>query len=369
MQGVCHHFVGGFGVAHQQIVAHGAGKERVALRHVGEINSRGRADGRVGMLVVVEARFSLVGAEQGEEHSDKRGLSRAGFAHDGGDAAGGQVAIEVGKDVSALGRITECDVAQADTDGAYLDGGRGGCFGLHGFQFHQSLSGGGSADEDGDEMGEGTDGLLYLPDELDEGDERSVGDEPLLQTADAPCKGYEVARGEADVHQHGGNGGEFCLVYHFRVQTALKGVEFLRHGGDLLQGFDNECVLQAFLDDRLHAALGGADVVSEAAHAADIEPAAKHEERQDEDNDARQRPIHNEEEGESTDELHTGGDERRQALREETYDVANVALNAVDEVAAVKLFHLAPLCVQQTAEEGHPHLVLRFDTEQGAYPS
>ena len=68
-------------------------------------------------------------------------------------------------------------------------------------EFNNTLGCGEGADEYGDKLCEGAHGCLNLTNELHEGYERTIGDEPFLQVHHSPGEGEHIARSKAEVHQ------------------------------------------------------------------------------------------------------------------------------------------------------------------------
>ena len=145
-------------------------------------------------------------------------------------------------------------------------------------ELHQALGGREGGDEHRHEARKRADGILYLTDKLNEGNERAIGDDVGLQTEHAPHEGDKIARGETDIHDGGRSDGVPGLAQHFAMKPFLQAVQFAYHVAGLLQGLDDEGVLQAFLYGGLHLALRVADVARETAHLADIKFAAHQEE-------------------------------------------------------------------------------------------
>ncbi len=350
------------GVAHQQVVTHGAAEQRVALRHVDEVAARAGRDG-AGRRAVGEGDAPLLRLGQGQEQAHEGGLATARLAHDGGARAGLEAVAEAAEHGRVALGVGEAQVLHGQYGRAVEADGVAPVFGGQAFQLEQAVGGGQGVDHGGHEAREVERGALDAAHELQEGGQRAHGDAARTQAQGAPDEGGDVASGKGGGDGHAGGQREARAAQYLRAQVVLQRAEAADAPLVLFQRLDDGAVLQGLLDDGLDTAVAATDVVSEVLHAAQVEAGAQQEQGQDAHHEPRQHGVEDVEEGEGSHELHDGDHGGGQRGGEQGDDGRGVLLHAVHHIARMQLLQRVPAAAQQSAEEAvaqgvgglHPH--------------
>lgn len=372
LQGARHLLFGGIGVAEEEVVAHGAAEKGVALGDVDQVAAsewtcRCPLDVRVGRGAV-ELHGAALWLHECQDESEEGGLTGACLAQNGGCGAWHEVVAEVGEDSTMAGVVGVADVVDTYADGGVEAYGLAlfleGCL----LELDESLAGGKAVDDDGYEACHLAYGPLYLSDELDEGYHHAIGDGAVLQSADAPQEGDEVAGVETGVHEGVGDGSEDGATSYLAPQSFLQGGQTAGHGVGALEGFEHRVVLYALGEQTLYLAVSLSNLSCYAAHLFYVDATEECKDGGDDDDDESQAVVHGIEVEEGCDEAHEDGHGCGDGLGDDVGDVGNVAFKSVECVAAMSLAHALPFAVEQALEEFVLHAVLRLDAQEGAYP-
>lgn len=368
MQGLAHLLLRGRGVAHQEVGAHGAAEEGVALGHIDEVAARkGRRRGRD--LRVVELHAPVLRSYDAQDKAHEGCLARARLSDDGGAAAGGEVEREIMQDLPASARVGVRDICQSDARSPGEADGLACLFRGRLFQFYQAFGGGKGADELGHEAYDVAEGALYLAHELDEGQHGAVGDGMLLQSVGTPQEGDEIAHGESRVYKRSAARSEEGASADDVQEGVLLLVEVVQRAPLMFQGLYDQAVLQALLHEGLDAAVHVACLARELAHAAYVEAAEEDEYGGHDTEQESQTRRHGEEEPEGAREARQHGEQGGQGVGDGGGDVRHVAHQAVQRVAAVPRLYAVPFVPEHTLEDTPLHAVLGPCVQYAAHPA
>ncbi len=368
-----HVVVGGRKTAQSQVVAYAATHERVPLWHIDEVAAQTRCY-LTREPIIIYHRATALRRQQGQYDSHQGGLSSARLPEDGGAGARREVEREVAEhaaDGGLLGiriLVGIADVLESDATGAvHLDG-------ITLFlqrvllEFHQALGGGQHGHELRHQPGEPACRSFNLVHQLQEGRHAAEGQRMVIHARGAPEEGDEVDQCEAEVEDEVAEHAEGSAFHHVLPQLALGVLQSVHHGRVALHRLDEHAVLNGLLQYALHPRVTVAHLTGERPHAPHVELAEEDEHRQQAHDDEGQRGVHGKEVEEGTEEQSERGNRARDGLGEEGDDVADVFLEAVDDVTAVHLLSPTPLRAQYAVEHALLHAVLRLDAEDVLHP-
>ena len=183
---------------------------------------------------------------------------------------------------------------------------------------------------------------LNLSYELEEGRHGTEGDRMCCDARNSPCEGRDVASREAQLDHGAGEEVVVVTVDCLLLEVVLEfsegayGMACIFHRGD--QG----PVLDVLLDMGLDAAVGGADLAGETAHALDVASAEDEGYGHDDDYYGGETPVERAEEYEGRGELDGSGEQSGHRAGEGVRDAGNVSFETVEHVSRMEGFLAGP---------------------------
>ena len=151
-------------------------------------------------------------------------------------------------------------------------------------------------------------------------------------------------------------------------QFLLRVFEFIHHRLVFLQGLNQHTVLNGFLQDTLHLAVGISNLTSELTHLTHIDLAESQEYRNHDDDDNRENLVHGEKIEECTEEHRQYTQGIWNCLRKEIDHSVDICLQSVEYITRMQSFPAMPFRAKNTVEHTLLHTVLCLDAQEIANP-